>query len=39
MSTSQIKNAVITTAVTLGVIWFLNMPFMPTRPLVQKALA
>lgn len=35
---SQIKNAVISTAVVLGTIYVLNM-FAPTRNIVQKALS
>lgn len=35
---SQVKNALISTAVVLGTIFVLNM-FAPTRNLVQKALA
>lgn len=36
MNASKIKDAVITTAVVLGVIWALNQT--PARPFVQKAL-
>lgn len=35
---SQVKNALISTAVVLGTIYVLNM-FGPTRGLVQKALS
>lgn len=35
---SQVKNAVVTTAIVLATIFALNM-FAPTRSIVQKALA